>query len=260
MCSNREYRKWSEFEDEYLKENWGKIETLKICRKLNRTYQSVRNKAKKLKLGPARQANEFICASELASTINVDRRTIDSYIKKGLKIKKRRFGISKRSNICIKLNDFWNFAKENSDLIQFYKFKNGDLANEPKWAQEKRFEKLRKRVNIQNYNKEWSDSEDRALQKMFIKGMSDEEIAIELRRTVISVVCRRSILSLNVKPLWTDKEVSILKEKVKSGLTDKEIGKILGKSTRSVQGKRLSLNIKKLKVGFNRYEQSNINR
>lgn len=255
-----EYRLWTNEEVEYLIEKWGQDETLKICKKLNRTYPAVRNKAKKLKLGPARQANEFICAQELANTINVDRKTIDSYIEKGLKIKKRRFGASKRSNICIKLKDFWEFAKENKDLIQFYKFKNGDLADEPTWAQEKRFEQLRKRTDIQNKNKEWSNSEDRMLQNMYLKGIPDEEIAAELRRTVVSVVCRRSILSLNVKPLWTNEEISILKEKVKDGFTDKEIGEILGKSTRSVQGKRLSLNIKKVKVGFNKYEQSNITR
>lgn len=254
------YKLWTNEEVEYLIEKWGHDETLKICKKLDRTYPAVRNKAKKLKLGPARQANEFICASELASTINVDRKTIDSYIKKGLKVKKRRFGASKRSNICIKLKDFWEFAKKNQDLIQFYKFQNGDLADEPTWAQEKRFEQLRKRASMKNYNKEWTDNEDRKLQNMFIKGISDEEIAAELKRTVISVVCRRSILSLNIKPAWTDEEITILKENVKNGLTDKEIGKILGKSTRSVQGKRLSLNIKKVKVGFNRYEQSNITR
>ena len=89
---------------------------------------------------------------------------------------------------------------------------------------------------------------------MYLNGKTDEEIAIELRRTVISIVCRKSILFLNQKPYWTEKEVQILKEKVKEGLTDKEIGEILGKTVRSVQGKRLNLNIKKVKAGYNKYQ------
>ena len=248
------YRFWTIEEVEYLQDKWGQIETVKICKHLNRTYASVKAKVKKIGLGPARQAGEFLCASELAYSINVDKRTIDRYIQKGLKATRKRFGLGSKKNICINIEDFWRFAKKNKELIKFYRFRKGDLPGEPKWVDEVRFKQMRKRARALNTNKEWTDAEDKTLQNMYLNGKTDEEIAIELRRTVISIVCRKSILFLNQKPYWTEKEVQILKEKVKEGLTDKEIGEILGKTVRSVQGKRLNLNIKKVKSGYNKYQ------
>ena len=113
------YRFWTIEEVEYLQDKWGQIETVKICKHLNRTYASVKAKVKKIGLGPARQAGTSLCASELAYSINVDKRTVDRYIQKGLKATRKRFGLGSKKNICINIEDFWRFAKKNKELIVY---------------------------------------------------------------------------------------------------------------------------------------------
>lgn len=100
----------------------------------------------------------------------------------------------------------------------------------------------------------WCREDTELLIKMTEAGETDDEIAATLGRTKRAVRSKRNKLNKKLDApishggklmggtVWTDDEIATLIEMVTAGATDKAIGDALGRTARSVMGKRARLN------------------
>lgn len=178
---------WSEEELKILENMWGRSSLNKIAKRLNRTENAVKIKARRM-FGNKAEHKGLYTGADLARAIGVESKTINYYIKKGLKYRK-----VDRLNL-IRIEDFWEFAKEHKTLIKFYKFSEIDIPNEPKWVDIVR--KKQSMYNKANRCKKWTNYQDILLTNMVKKGMTTKQIAKEIQRTEEAVKARRQTLNL----------------------------------------------------------------
>ena len=124
------YKKWSESEIEFLKENYGIKSIKSISKILDRTEVAVRVKVGRLHL--VKNDGDFITLHQLVVALglgnsysNVKRK----FLKNGLK--------TNRSN-SLTIDYFWEWAEKHKHILDFSKFEKNLLGKEPSWVDEKR--------------------------------------------------------------------------------------------------------------------------
>ena len=237
--------KWTNEDENFLKEKWGEISIKSIAKKLNRSYNSVRLKAQRLGLETASNSAEFIKVRYIAEALGKHKNTINDWIKSGkLKASSKRFTNTKIR--VIKLPDFWKFAATYPQLINWVYFSPNSLGIEPKFIKDIRnkFKAHKGRVCTR-----WTKYEDEKLAFYYLtKGLSVKEISEILGRGYYATQARINIKGYNKRSYfkWTKIEENKLEELLKNGLSDIEIAKILYRTPLSIKYKRLNLvNIRK---------------
>lgn len=230
------YRRWSDEEIEYLQKEYGRITVPTIAKKLNRTNLSVIQKASRLDLGPACEAQGTITAAELARTLGRRTSVILRWIyKNGLK-STLKIAKEKRKYQMIKVKDFWKFAREHPEFMKWELYERNTLPPEPKWLDEE----IQNYFKTRNKNKDkvWSKVEDCYLLAYYNKDMMIKDIAEILGRSEMSTWCRLKKLKVPKRVIqipWKPIEDEILINMRRQGKIFKEIAEELGRSTRSVQ-------------------------
>ena len=234
-------KEWSKEEINFLEEKYGVLSFEAIGRKLGRTPEAIRIKAKRIKLGGVFDVSEELTAKELARSLNVDNKTISRWIEKhGLKANLKKIGL-KGYYWRIKPNDFWKWAKNHQDMIKWSKVEFNILGKEPEWVKEAR-EKSNLKPKRQATN--WTSTEDGYLRMYWELGKTAKEIAEILNRTIPGI--RKRIRKIGLKPKviaisWKPIEIKILKDMKLQGYTDNEVAEELGRDISSVSWKRKML-------------------
>ena len=182
-------RKWSQADIEYLEEKWGYVSIDRIASTLNRTKTAIQIKAKRLKLGGAREAGEFLTACKASKLLGVERHVIiDYWIPKGLKAKKQnRTGDA--FMWYIKISDLSKWLKNNQDKWDSRRMELFALGEEPEWLIEKRErDRSLPRIRFAKYTKE----EDSIIKSMHNLGFTYIQIAERINRSSGSVERRLS--------------------------------------------------------------------
>ena len=225
---------WTEDEVEYLIRNYGRYSIPGISETLGRTSIAVLRKAKKLNLGPVKTYTERVTAAELASSIGRDRKTVLSWVKQhGLK-RNKKVMLMKKKYYMIKISDFWEFAKENRNLMKWEVYKRGSLVPEPEWLDEEIKEYMSEKKN--RHRKLWTRAEDCYLKEYLKQGKSIREISVLMNRTYQSIKNRMRIKGLithkklNFRPI----EDEMIKDMIKKGMSYHKIADELGRSYASV--------------------------
>ncbi len=230
------YRRWSEKETDYLIKNYGKRSVPFIAQKFNRTNLSIIQKAGRLKLGPVYEAQATVTAAELARALGRRTSIVLRWIyKNGLKSTLKIAG-EKRKYQMIKIQDFWEFAKDHPEFMKWELYEKNALLPEPKWLDEeiKNYFKTRNK----NKDKVWSKAEECYLLAYYQKNMQVKEIAKLMGRSADAVWARLKKLKVPKRVIqipWKSIEDETLIEMRKQGKIFKEIAEELGRSTRSVQ-------------------------
>lgn len=176
-----ERRTWTEEEIDYLKDNVGTIKLTTMSKKLNRTEGSIQNKLKRLGISNTKAQTGYLTTYELAKLIQKDATTVRAWITKhGLNCT-RKTTRSSRQFCFIHPEDFWKWAYQNCEKIDFSKIEAQSIIPEPCWV-----DKERQRENPTIY-KNWSIKEERELKMWMNEGCSLREVAGKLNRSVISV-------------------------------------------------------------------------
>lgn len=241
MTNRNSYRKWTEKEVEILINRHGTYSLQSTAKKLNRTLTAIQVKAYRIGLTDNRDAFDYIIRNRLAEALGIYGATIDFWIeKKGFPVKKiipckvRKFSF-------VSLNEFWEWAENNKELIDWTKLEKNVLGKEPFWVDvERKNITLKKRpTKVRG----WGAEEEKILVDLYNKGESYKEIAKILGRSPVAIQSKlkRTKNTKSRRVEWRFKEIVLLKELVKEGLTDKEIGKRLGRSGSSITTKRLYL-------------------
>lgn len=225
---------WSEDEVIKLIEMSDKLKTSTIAKSLGRTEEAVKKKLMRLNISTSINSIDAITVSNLASICKVGGGRVRTWIKKGLKTKK--FKKYKSSVFTfIKIEDFWDFAEKNKDLINFANIDRNILGREPDWVREKRLNDIK---YSKKKNARWTKKEDDVLRRMY-KYYSLKEIREVVGRTeeAISIRIRKLGLKRRVVIRWSDKEIKMLLKMKKKGMSENKIAIELGRSSGSVNKK-----------------------
>ncbi len=239
------WRKWTQEEYDYLQEKWGTISLQSIARYLDRSENAIRIKVQRLGLGPFLEGGEYVSWNQLLIALGIQggRRYKDiSWIKnRGCPIKIKR--VNNCSFKIIYLTEFWEWAEHNQDFLDFSKFEENMLGEEPEWVKNKR--KMDYKKSIHYIKTPWTTIEDKRLEKLVNDyKYTYSEISKMMRRTEGAIQRRCIDLKLKGRPLresphnkWEEWQFDKLDELIDSGFTYEFIADEIGKSVKAIRGK-----------------------
>lgn len=220
-------KRWTEQELDFLRERWGSTPVKSLARSLGRTETAIVIKAQRLKLGAFLTAGDYVTAEQVYAALGISNGS--STYRKISWVKNRGFPVKyKTVNRCkfqvVRLTDFWKWAEQNQDVLDFSRFEPLSLGKEPDWAEQKRHYDVMKSTRVKQAP--WTAYEDKLLQeKLKLYRYTTSEIARDLHRSEGAVIHRISELGLMHRPLrnpahgtpWTDEELDVLHEKIGAG-------------------------------------------
>ena len=237
-------RKWTDDDVNSLCKMWGNSSVERICTKLERSKSSVIQKVNRLKLGAFLDNSIYITKHQLfvALGINSDSYKNVSWLKnRGLKTHKVKRG--KQTFNMILIDEFWKWAYENMNFLDFSSFQRNSLGKEPKWVDEKRRKDIKK--SYQFKRTPWSEFEDKELMRLLSKyKYSYKELSLKLQRTEGAIQRRICDLGIKERPVkadnyikWTESEYMMLGEMIKNGYSYELISEKISKSVKAIRGR-----------------------
>lgn len=229
-----DYRYWSKEEVDLLIARHGSYSLKKTAEVLGRSLDAVKNKARRLGLGPNRYAYEYIIRNDLAKALKIENSTIRMFAREGLRIRKK-VPCDKRVHYFIKLEDFWEWASNHKDLIDWTKLEENLLGKEPGWVNEER-RKIIARTRPGKNRGRWTEEELKILIELY-KTKECKEISEITGRSIDSIyqkLCKSKGTHKKVKQ-WTYQELKFVHEQLKLGKSYKEIGAEIGRTACAVE-------------------------
>jgi hypothetical protein len=228
----------------YIQDKWGVTSIPSIANKLGRSIEAIRVKAQRLGLTRFIHSGEYITVNHLFQAVrgrNVDSYDKVSWIKnRGLPVK-NKLKITETVKI-IYIDEFWKWAENNKTFIDFSKFEEYMLGEEPAWVKQQR--KLDNLKAMQFKKTPWTKGEDNNL-KTYLKQFkySYSELSKMLGRTEGAI--KRRVIDLKIKErplraksnLWTDAETQELINYFNQGYSWELISDKLNRSAQSCRGK-----------------------
>lgn len=244
---------WSESELDYLEEKWGNISIPTIANHLGKSLNAIILKARRLGLGRHIHGGEYITFNQLVIALGKDFGQIKNrFIPRGLPIKHKK-SVTKSFRI-IYINDFWEWAEQHKDLLEFSTFEVNALGEEPEWVKEKRKADFYASKYITT---PWTEKDDaRLIYMLNAYRYGYREISVDLRRTEGAVKRRLHDLNLMQRPIkaenhikWTSPEIKLLVDLRAKGYGYEIIAEKLGtRSALAVRGKVERLELDKVKL------------
>lgn len=241
----RHKKKWTQEEYDYLQEKWGQISLKTIAKNLGRTENAILIKVHRLGLGPFLESGEYVSWHQLLRAIGYTGGT--GYLEKSW-IKNRDFPITtKKVRNCsfkvVRLEDWWKWAEQNQNILDFSKFKENSLGEEPAWVKEKRRHDFK--LSQRYIKTPWTKLEDKRLEKLVNDyKYTYTEISKMMRRTEGAIQKRCNDLKLKGRPLresphnkWEEWQLEKLNEFLDSGASYEVMSEIIGKSVKAIRSK-----------------------
>lgn len=185
---------WSLEEQNYLEDNWGRLPTAKLAKRLNKTETAIVMKAKRLGLGAASAPGEYINASQISRLLGVDRHTVLDYWAKKCGLNGRyKIVRSTQKLFMVKFDVLINWLKLNLDKWDSRRVEAYSLGTEDDWLKEKR---KADRLMPKNKFLKWTNREDQQAIAYFKVGYTCKQIGAMLDRSGESVSKRLSKLDV----------------------------------------------------------------
>ena len=237
-------RKWIEEEEKILEDYYGNQKIsfirsrLRSVRGIDRSYTAIRRKAANIGLEVSQNARPFLTAGDIAECMGYGKSTILRGWKGwGLKIQMVVYA-NKKTVSKIDVNDFWKFAYENRERIDFSDYQQGSILPEPEWLKEELQKEQRRRnepldqytqTKIISFRKMGMENKEIAKRV----GITEEKLATALRALLQS----GEIEDRKPKAPFTEKELQLIKKLRQQGKTFREIAEEVGRDERVVSKK-----------------------
>lgn len=240
----RQGKTWTKEEIEYLKEHYGQLSYGTLAKNLHRSIGSITNIVRRLDLGAFLECGDYVTWNQLSIALGIGK--ADSY-KMISWVKNRDFPMHyKRVNEnrfkIVYLDEFWEWAEKNQDLLDFSNFEENILGEEPEWAKRKR--KLDYKKSRKYKNTPWTKQEDYELRRLVSQHKyTYDEISKKIRRTCGAVQKRLCDLGINDRPVkadnhnpWSDEDLQLLGELIKQSYNYDLIAEEIGRSSKAIRG------------------------
>ena len=246
-------REWTKEEVEYLDERWGQVSLNGICKKLNRSINSVKLKAQRMGLTNPAEHFDGLTMHQLSIAIGTPYTTMKTWIKTHGFPARRKVFCKELEVWVVRYDEFWNWAEKNKSRINFAKFEPLAIGPEPEWVKDKRDADILR--NKKPHNTPWSEQDDSKLLDLISHyNYSYSEIAIKLNRTEAAVKRRLFDIKHPGRPIgrdthikYTQEEVDTICEMIEKGYSIDVIARKTGKSALGIRGKlnRMGFQFKK---------------
>ena len=172
-------RQWTEQEVNYLKSRYLKQPVSVTAEKLNRTKQSVQKKA--TKIGLKHYYTDYLSAKLIAKCFGLDTTVPIRWIEK-LGLPARKVVCGNQTRYLIDPEDFWEWAEEYKDKINWTNFQENSIVPQPRWVHEQKLN-----FKTRNHRKRFTEQDRVLMMGMLRKGMSYKQIAEAMGRTYNSI-------------------------------------------------------------------------
>ena len=238
-------RPWTKEDYQYLSDNWGSKSVGTICKKLNRSENAIHVKVQRLGLGAFLDQGEYVTWNQLLIAIGCTGGwgyKIKSWVEnRGFPLKAKR--VNKSTYKVVYVDDFWEWAEKNKDLLDFSNFEGNALGKEPSWVKVKRKHDFEK--NTKYIKTPWTTTEDSRLKYMLEQQKyTYSDLSKMLRRTNGAIQRRICDLKIKARPVkadnhvkWTDEEFYFLGELIKAGNGYELISEKIRKSSKAIRGR-----------------------
>lgn len=239
-------KNWTKEEKQYLEDNWGMLSKQTLAKNLNRSLNAIEVMKNRLGLGAFLDSGDYVTWNQLQIVLGLGKSgsgyKMISWVKnRNFPIRTKRVG--NNSFKIVNIDDFWKWAEQNRDLLDFSKFEENAMGVEPNWAKEKRRHDIEK--NRKYIKTPWTKTEDEML-KYLLKQYkyTYDDLSKKLRRTNGAVQRRICDLELKERPIkvnnhikWTDEEKKTLIELIATGYGYELMSEIIGKSAKAIRGR-----------------------
>ncbi len=239
-------RRWTQAEEQQLAEEWGTYSIDTIANRLGRSRNAVIVRVARLGLGAHLDNSAMLSFNVLLKELGYsggygDR--LKKFTKAGLKIHTQR--VKDCSFRMVDIDEFWEFAEQNKQLIDFSRLEKNALGAEPDWVKVKRVQDFKRNCAVKPHNAKWTEAEDKELLRLLrTYRYTYPEIANRLQRSEGAIQRRVNDLGIKERPLkadnhtlWTDEEIFTLCQMIKQGSNYESISRVIGKSTKAIRGK-----------------------
>jgi excisionase family DNA binding protein len=239
-------KRWTIEDEDFLKEKVCTLSFPALAKRLGRSVNAIEVRVRRLGIENTKLLSGKLTANELAMALNIDNHTVYRWIENhGLKAVRKVTRQVAKFNL-ISVEDFWKWAEQNKEKINFTKIDPLVLLPEPKWVEEERkrdYHTIPKRQAAQ-----WTDEEDKRLISLLNGNYTQKEIGEFLNRSENAVQRRvsrlrerRIIPKKKITLRWTRKEVQMFLALESQGLSDDEIAFELGRERIHIVDKRRNM-------------------
>ena len=141
----------------------------------------------------------------------------------------------------VKIDEFWKWAEEHKELLDFSRFEENILGKEPEWAKEKR--RLDKEKNRKYKTSPWTKTEEEQLKFLLRQQKyTYNEIAQKLGRNEGAIQVRMLDLKVKDRPLkakaqvWNEEQKETLIHLIEKGYSYELLAEQLGRSSKAIRG------------------------
>lgn len=239
-------RSWTKEEVEFLESKWGVLNRSKIAEDLGRSESAVQQKAQRLGLGDALTHIDGITVSQLSLMIDTHYALIKNWIHKYDFPAKRKRLTAKRNVLYVRYDDFWKWAEQNKQMIDFTRFDRLTLAHEPEWVELKRKADYEKKKHLPKpHNTAWTKDEISRMRYLISKpDITFLELSKELKRSHGAIKRKLHELDIKVRPRYmnnhnsySEEEEQLIENMLANGHSFIEIAFKLNRSEAGVRGK-----------------------
>lgn len=197
MAENTQ-KKWTPEQDDLLYQWGGVRSTKRIAKELKRTETAIIRRMDRLGIRHKHAQSGTYSAHELAGMLGVDTSSVIrwiqvkglyaqqcSYLKEASQTHKNEVLSEQHKPYFIAPSDFWRWAKQNKDAINWHLVPVNAIPPEPDWVGEQRvidYHRGAKRKTL------WTKEQDESLWRLYyIEGMKQKDIAKLMGRTLNGV-------------------------------------------------------------------------
>lgn len=243
----RAKKNWTPEEEAYLQDKWGTLSVSTIAKNLGRSIDAVVVRSQRLRLGAHLASDVRISTNQLMIALYQSNSGNASYtlyklIREGLPVKMHK--VKTKSFRVIDIDEFWKWAENHKEFLDFSKFEEHSLGKEPDWVKVKRKADFQKVQQQGEHNEVWTNTTDQKLKRMLSQHRyTYRDLSKELNRSEGAIKRRISDLGLEERPvrnktrLWTEEEVETLCEMAEKGYSWGQIADKLGRTALSTRGK-----------------------
>jgi len=191
---------WTQEEINYLQDKWGKVSLKTISKNLGRSINAIKLKAQRCGLTDSRFSYDGITISQLMQALDKSYNSVYSWIRNyGMPVKTKVFCQEARVKV-ISYDDFWEWAEQHKELLNFAKMEPSLLGAEPDWMVEKR-KADQQRSQKTKLAIEWALTEDQRLKQMVaLPGMTYSKLAKHFNRSESAIKRRLHDLKIKFRP------------------------------------------------------------
>lgn len=178
---HRQFKSWTEIEDDILFKNYGKVTMEKLSFILKRSIYSITMRLHHLE-GSTDMASVggFLIPSDIATIMGVDHKTVTSWVNK-----EYLEAYKPNRKFLIDEDYFWSWLKDNMNRVNYIRVDEYVLQTAPEWYS-KEVRAKQKEIHSDNiklkYGKPYTSTENALMLSLFDKGWSFDDIAKEVDR------------------------------------------------------------------------------